>query len=166
METLVDVCSNVILIKVRMFMIKNVYIKYKEIINYIIVGGLTTVVSLGIYYGLVFTVLDPNNAFQLQVANVASWVGAVTFAYFANRKYVFESNDRHIAKEMTKFYSSRVATLLMDAGIMFVSVTLLGFNDKIMKLIVQVIVTVLNYVFSKLMVFKKKGKDVNNECEI
>ena len=74
--------------------------------------------------------------------------------------------DRHIAKEMTKFYSSRVATLLMDAGIMFVSVTLLGFNDKIMKLIVQVIVTVLNYVFSKLMVFKKKGKDVNNECEI
>ena len=66
----------------------------REIIRYLIVGVLTTVVSLGTYYGLTLTVLDPDNAVQLQIANVLSWIAAVTFAYFANRKYVFRSENR------------------------------------------------------------------------
>ena len=70
---------------------KRLYEKYKEIINYLIVGVLTTVVSLGVYYACVYTVLDPNQPLQLQTANVISWVAAVTFAYFTNRRYVFES---------------------------------------------------------------------------
>ena len=64
--------------------IKDMYFKYKEIVNYLIVGVLTTIVGLGVYYGLVFTVLNPDNPFQLQVANVISWIAAVTFAYFTN----------------------------------------------------------------------------------
>ena len=129
--------------------------KYKEIISYLIVGGLTTVVSLGVYYGLVFTVLNPDNPVQLQVANICSWIAAVTFAYFTNRKFVFESKNSNILKEMVAFFAARVGTLLMDMGIMFVFVTLFGFNDKIIKLVVQVVVTVANYVFSKFFVFKK-----------
>lgn len=131
------------------------YKKYEEIINYLIVGGLTTVVSLGSYYLAVFTVLNPNNAFELQVANIFSWVCAVTFAYFTNRKYVFKSKSKNKLKEITSFVSSRILTLLMDMAIMFISVTLLHMNDKIAKLIVQVVVTVMNYVLSKLFVFKK-----------
>ena len=132
------------------------YKKYEEIINYLIVGGLTTVVSLGTYYLCVYTFLNPDNALQLQIANIISWICAVTFAYFTNRTFVFKSKRTDKLKEAISFYGSRVATLLMDMGIMFLFVTVLHFNDKIMKLVVQVIVTVLNYVFSKLLVFKNK----------
>ena len=136
--------------------IKELYYKYKEIINYLIVGGLTTVVSLAVYYACVLTFLDPHNPLQLQAANVISWIAAVTFAYFTNRKYVFESHDPNMFQEGIKFFGSRVGTLLMDMGTMFLLVTVLGMSDKIAKLIVQVIVTVGNYVFSKFLVFKKQ----------
>lgn len=132
------------------------YKKYEEIINYLIVGGLTTVVSLGSYYLCIYTFLDPDVWYQLQAANIISWICAVTFAYFANRIFVFKSKNEKKFKEVVSFYGSRVATLLMDMGIMFIFVTLLHLNDKIMKLVVQVIVTIANYVLSKLFVFKKK----------
>ena len=133
------------------------YKQYKEIINYLIVGVLTTVVSLGVYYVCVLTFLDPENAIQLQVANIISWVAAVTFAYFTNRKFVFESKNPDMLKEASAFVGARVATLLMDMLCMFIMVTCMGWSDKIAKLVVQVIVTVANYVFSKIFVFRKKG---------
>jgi len=141
------------------------YQKHKEVVNYLIVGVLTTVVSLVVYYGLVLTVLDPENAIQLQVANVISWICAVAFAYFANRKFVFESKDENMAGEATKFVAGRVGTLLMDMGIMFVGCTLLHFSDKIVKLFVQVVVIVGNYVISKFLVFtgNKEKKDRRTE---
>ena len=134
---------------------RDFYYKHKEIINYLIVGGLTTVVSLTVYYACVLTILDPRDPVQLQVANILSWIAAVMFAYFTNRKYVFESRDPDIFKEGLKFFASRIGTLLMDMGTMFLLVTVLGINDKIAKLIVQVIVTVGNYLFSKLLVFRE-----------
>lgn len=133
-----------------------IYNKYKEIINYLIVGILTTIVSLGTYYGCVETFLNPENAWQLQIANIIAWFIAVVFAYFMNRRYVFQSKDNHILKEMSAFFLSRISTLLMDMGIMFICVTVCGMNDKIAKLIVQVVVTVANYVFSKFFVFHNK----------
>lgn len=138
--------------------IKELYQKYKEIINYLIFGVLTTVVSLVTYYICVFTVLDPDNAIQLQSANVISWIISVAFAYITNRKFVFESNEENKIKEATKFVTSRIATLLMDMVIMCVGVTTLKFNDKIMKLVSQVVVIVMNYILSKLIVFKKKSQ--------
>ena len=135
---------------------KELYLKYKEIINYLIFGVLSTVVSLAVYYGLTLTILDPNNGVELQIANILSWVSACTFAYFTNRKWVFENKDKANLAEASKFYLSRVSTLLIDMGLMFVFVTKLGVNDKIMKLIVQVIVVILNYIFSKFIVFKEK----------
>ena len=136
--------------------IRTLYQKYKELINYLIVGGLTTVVSLGVYYGCVLTFLNPDVPVQLQAANVLSWIAAVTFAYFTNRKYVFESKNEKRLQEAAACYGSRVTTLLLDMFCMFLMVTLMGWNDKVAKLIVQVLVTVANYILSKFLVFRKK----------
>lgn len=138
-------------------MIKKIYIKHKEIINYLIFGVLTTIVSLSTYYLLVLTILNPNNSLELQIANIISWIAAVTFAYITNRKYVFNSKNKNIIKEIIKFYSSRLTTLFLDMIIMFIFVTLLSFNDKIIKIFVQIIVTISNYILSKLLVFKKRS---------
>lgn len=138
--------------------IKELYKKYKEIINYLIFGVLTTVVSLVVYYGAVYTFLNPENAFQLQIANILSWIAGVAFAYFTNRKYVFESKEANKVKEAGKFILARVTTLIMDMIIMWLGVTVLHFNDKIIKLISQVVIIISNYVFSKLFVFKGKNK--------
>ena len=139
---------------------KKMYKKYEEIINYLIVGVLTTVVSLGTYYLCVVTILNPQIAWQLQVANIISWVCAVTFSYITNRIFVFKSNNMNIFKEVCSFTSSRVITLLMDMFIMFMIVTVFKGNDKIAKLVTQVVVTIGNYILSKLFVFKegKNGK--------
>ena len=136
--------------------IKELYNKYKEIINYIIVGILTTAVSLVVYYIGVITFLNPNDGVQLQIANILSWIAGVVFAYFTNRKYVFKSKETNKIKEGSKFVLSRVVTLLMDMIIMWLGVTVLKGNDKIIKLISQVVIIVSNYIFSKLFVFKKK----------
>ena len=77
------------------------------------------------------------------------------FAYITNRKFVFKSKNKDIKKEVISFTSSRIITLLMDMGIMALMVTVMHFNDKIAKLVVQVVVTIGNYLLSKLFVFKK-----------
>ena len=139
--------------------IKELAIKYKEIINYLIFGVLTTIVSLGVYYCIVYTFLNPNDGFQLQIANIISWIAGVLFAYVTNRKFVFESKEKNKLKEASKFVTSRVATLLMDMIVMFIGVTTLKFNDKIIKLLSQILVIVANYVLSKIIVFKKEDKN-------
>ena len=128
--------------------------KYSEIIRYLMVGILTTIVSLGVYYGCVLTIFDPNNALQLQLANIFSWIAAVTFAYFMSHYFVFQSHEKNLIHEAATFYSARLLTLFIDMALMFVLVTLCNTNDKIAKLIVQVIITIANYIFSKLFVFK------------
>lgn len=135
-----------------------IYYKNPEIWNYLIVGLLTTVVSLVTYFLCTTTFLDPNNKLELQIANVISWVFAVAFAYFTNRIFVFKSHEPNMIKEATTFVGSRVISLLMDMLTMFIIVSLLHLNDKIGKVVSQVIVTVANYILSKLFVFKKGGK--------
>lgn len=129
--------------------------KYKEVIMYLIFGVLTTVVNLVTYYALTLTILNPEKAIQLQLANVISWIVSVAFAYVTNRKFVFESKSEDIVKEATSFVGGRVLTLLMDMAIMFVFVTLLHFNNRIFKIVSQVVVIVANYIISKLFVFKE-----------
>lgn len=136
--------------------LKKLYRKYREIICYLIVGGLTTVVSLVVYYVCVLTFLDPQVPLQLQAANVISWVAAVAFAYFANRRFVFESKNKNILKEAAAFCGSRLTTLFLDMGGMFLLVSVIGINDKIAKLLVQVLVVIGNYVLSKFLVFRKR----------
>lgn len=130
-------------------------IDIREVISYLIIGFLTTIVSLVSYYLLTTYILNPDKPIELQIANVLSWILSVTFAYFTNRKYVFRSNDKNVLKEGMKFYSARLLTLFMDMLIMFVFVSLMRINDKIIKLVSQVVVVIANYVISKFMVFKK-----------
>lgn len=142
--------------------IKDLYIKYKEIINYLIFGVLTTIVNLVIKYILLFTILNPTNAFQLQVAIIISWIAGVLFAYFTNRKFVFESKNENKLKEFISFVIARISTLLLEMFIMWFFVTLLKLNSDlyvvIFTLVAQVAVVIGNYIFSKLFVFKKTDK--------
>lgn len=144
--------------------IKELYIKNKEIVNYLIFGVLTTIVSLATKYLLLFTILDAKNSIQLQIAVVISWIAACLFAYVTNRIWVFESKSEKIILEMFKFFSARLATLGMEMLIMFVFVTLLGLNTNmwviVWTLVSQVLVIVMNYVLSKVMVFKDKKHDM------
>ena len=132
----------------------DMYSNYKEVINYLIFGFLTFVVSMVTYYLFISTILNANDGFQLQVANILSWCISVCFAYITNRKFVFISKSNGIFKEIISFFSARIVTLLLDMFIMFLGVTLLGFNNLVIKFISQVVVIVSNYFFSKLFVFK------------
>lgn len=142
--------------------ILDLYKKYKEIINYLIFGVLTTIVNLVIKYILLFTILNPTNAFELQVAIIISWIAGVLFAYFTNRKFVFESKNENKLKEFISFVVARITTLLLEMFIMWFFVTLLKLNSDlyvvIFTLIAQVAVVIGNYIFSKLFVFKKADK--------
>ena len=134
----------------------SLYRQYREQVNYLIVGGLTTVVSLATYWLCVNSFLNPANPLQLQVANVISWICAVTFAYFTNRRFVFFSREQNRLKEAGKFFLSRVTTLGMEMGTMALGVSVLGINDKVVKVVAQVLIIIANYVLSKLLVFRKK----------
>lgn len=142
------------------------YKKYEEIINYLIIGVLTTVVNLAVKYALLFTVLNASDATQLQIAVVISWVVACIFAYITNRKIVFKSKSKKILKEFTAFVSARLFTLILEMLIMFVFVTLLKLNSNlwvvVWSLVAQIVVIVVNYVLSKLVIFKKEKKDEEN----
>ena len=126
----------------------------REIIAYLIVGVLTTVVGLVVYYGVTLTILDPHDPLQLQVSNVISWIAAVAFAYVTNRILVFQSKSCRILSEIVKFCAARLATHFMDMGLIALFVSFLGYDDRLMKLIVQAIVIIGNYVLSKFFVFK------------
>ena len=138
--------------------ILELYKKYKEIINYLIFGVLTTAVSLVSYWIFTNTFLNPKIAWQLQVANVISWILAVLFDYFTNRKYVFQSTERNKLKELLKFTAARLTTLFLDMLIMWLGVTILKYNDGIIKLISQVLIVISNYIFSKIFVFNSNNK--------
>lgn len=137
----------------------NLYKKYEEIINYLIMGVLTTIVSLVSYYIFVeiFKKIFEKNI-SIGIATTISWILAVLFAYVTNKKYVFKTNtdkDSTI-KECYEFYKYRIFSLLIDLFFMWLFVNVFKMNDKIAKLINQFIITAVNYVFSKLFVFKKK----------
>lgn len=136
------------------------YKEHREIANYLIVGGLTTLVSLVVKYALLFTILDAKNAVQLQIAVIISWIISVAFAYWANRKFVFESKSKQILKEIGLFVASRISTLLLDMLIMWFFVTFLKLDSDVWvivwTIVSQVLVIILNYILSKFFVFKKK----------
>lgn len=134
------------------------YKKYDEIINYLIFGILTTVVTIITYAIFTNTFLSSKSALDIQIANVLSWIIAVTFAYLTNRKYVFKSKAQGSKriKEIINFFLARISSLLVEMLFMYVTVTVLSYNDFICKIIAQAIVIIFNYVCSKLIIFKKE----------
>lgn len=137
--------------------IKALWIKYEEIIAYLIVGGLTTVVSWAAKFLANFLLFDNTmypTSFQNVVLSIINWTAGVIFAYFTNRKFVFKSNAPMLS-EAPKFVLSRVSTLILDMVVMQV-LTAVGVNLLIATVISAVLVIIGNYVFSKLFVFNKK----------
>lgn len=137
--------------------IKVLYIKHKEIINYLIVGILTTFVSLSTYFLTINVILPEKSDLNVQISNIISWICAVTFAYYTNRIYVFQSSSKNKekVKEIIKFFTSRILSLIIDMFFMYILYSVLKVNDSISKLIVQVVVTILNYIFAKMVVFNR-----------
>lgn len=131
------------------------YKKFEEIINYLIVGVLTTIVSWAAY-GLCKLVMDVDNALMMQIAVIIRWVAGVTFGYFTNRRFVFKSKNPNMLKEGIDFAGSRVITLFLDMFVMWVLPSVFHVNDWIATFVSAVLVTVMNYIFSKFIVFRKK----------
>ena len=134
-------------------MIRKYWDKYKDVILYLIFGGLTTVVNIAVYWICVH-VLGTGVMF----GTVAAWALAVLFAYLTNRTMVFHSSAagaQAVLKEIVSFFGCRLGTGVVDWVIMFVFVTVLRFNDMIVKIAANIIVIVLNYVLSKFVIFKK-----------
>ena len=137
--------------------------KYREQLAYLFFGGVTTVINIGTY-ALLHTALGMHS----DLANAIAWAAAVAVAYVTNRRWVFESKTRGAAmlREIGSFVGGRVLTGLMDEGIMHLAVEVLGPQlipahlrrlwDLGVKLASNVLVILLNYVFSKLFIFKKE----------
>ncbi len=141
---------------------KELFHKYGEIIRYLVIGVMTTVVSLVSKYALLFTILDAKNPLQLQISVVLSWILAVAFAYVANRTFVFQSKNKNILKELSMFVSSRIATLVMESVFLWFFITFLKLNSDfyvvIWTIVSQVLIMIGNYVLSKFLVFANKKK--------
>lgn len=155
-------------------MIKKLFEKYKELISYIFFGVLTTVVSLASFK--IFDLLFGENLYL--ISNAVSWLTAVIFAYFTNKLWVFESKVWKadvVIKELIGFFGARIFSLAVEEAGMWlmidvcnmgaVSYEIFGYNlngNMMAKIIMQVVVVVLNYVFSKLIIFKN-GKKTDNK---
>ena len=131
------------------------YKKFEEIVNYLIVGVLTTIVSWAAY-ALCKLVMDVDNAVMMHIAVIIRWVAGVVFGYFTNRRFVFKSKNPDMLKEAAGFASSRLVTLFLDMFVMWLLPTIFHVNDWIATFISAVLVTVMNYIFSKFIVFRKK----------
>ena len=136
--------------------IKELLIKYKEVISYLFFGALTTVVDFVSYF-LLTRFLHLGEGFS----NVLAQFVAILFAYVTNKLFVFEDKSSDFKKliiQFGKFFSLRLVTLVINSVMFIIMVDKLGINDIITKAIVVVIVIILNYIFSKLIVFKGKEK--------
>lgn len=128
--------------------------KHYDVLAYLFFGVLTTVVNYVIYLPC-YNILGLSGA----RSNVIAWVAAVAFAYLTNKPFVFRSHDWSagtVIPELTKFVGSRIASGALETGIIFVTVDCLLWNGNLMKLMTSVFVVILNYIASKLLVFRKK----------
>ena len=128
--------------------------KYWDIISYLFFGVCTTIVNYIIYLPC-YNILG----MSATVSNMIAWVVAVAFAYLTNKPFVFKSNDwsrQTVIPELTKFVGCRIGSGAAETLILLLAVDMLGWNGNIWKLITQVMVVILNYIGSKLLVFKKK----------
>ena len=151
--------------------IRDLFIKYKELILYVFFGGLTTLVN---FVAFKFFNVVLGEAFYL-VSNIIAWFVSVVFAYITNKLFVFESHTwqtKKICKEIFSFFAARVFSLAIEEAGLFALIDLLGFDSyrldifgfvlggkMISKILLAVIVVILNYFFSKLVVFRKKKKN-------
>ena len=135
--------------------IKELYLKYKEIINYLFFGGCTTIVNFISYY-IPARIIGIDEV----ISNSIAWCISVLFAYVTNKIFVFSSKKENlvgILKEMFSFIFARLFSgALCDIGLFALMINILGINDIVSKITTQILVVILNYVLSKLVIFKKE----------
>ena len=127
--------------------------KYRDVIVYLVFGVLTTAVNYVVYLPC-YNVLHLSGS----ASNAIAWVGAVAFAYVTNKPFVFRSHDwsaKTVLPELTKFLGCRLGSGVLETAIIFLTVDLMAWNGNIMKIVTSVLVVLLNYIGSKLLVFKK-----------
>jgi len=136
--------------------------KYWEVITYLFWGCMSTVVSWGSYSIFVFAF--GTWSYKVAAANFLSWLCAVLFAYVTNKLWVFNSKSWSLSvvlPEAAKFFSARIVTGIFEiiSVPLFVKLgldqTIFGIDGMVAKVLVSVVVVILNYVFSKLFIFKK-----------
>ncbi|WP_143320946.1 GtrA family protein [Clostridium sp. HBUAS56010] len=135
-------------------MLKKIWDKFtsREVISYLVFGVMTTVVNWIVYAIMVRAGVD------YRVATAAAWVVSVVFAYVVNKIFVFQSYDLHpafIFKEMVSFTACRAASGVMEMVLMVIMVSWLNMDEYVSKVLVSIVVVVVNYVFSKLFIFRK-----------
>lgn len=128
----------------------NLLNKYREILLYVFFGVLTTLINIIVF----FLMRDFLNS-SIVISNTIAWLLSVLFAFVTNKKWVFESKNNQRLKEMVHFYLARIATLLIETIVLYILIDLMLINDTISKVFSNIIVIVLNYVFSKMFVFKR-----------
>lgn len=143
----------------------------REVLSYLLFGVLTTVVSIITFYipdklfsaisyqGVVHYVLHAAKNYAYIESNVISWVCAVAFAFVTNKLFVFESKAKDsgtVLRELSSFVGGRLATLLVDTGLMFLLVSVLSVSTLVSKILVQFIIVLLNYFISKIFVFRNR----------
>lgn len=131
---------------------KNLLIKYRQVIDYLFWGAATTVVNYIAYFLM-------TRALQLGAvpANIVAWAVSVIFAFWVNRAFVFHGEGNPV-KEFLLFTGGRVFSGVLETGMLWLFVDILHFNDGLVKILASVIVVVLNYIFSKFIIFVKRGK--------
>ena len=134
--------------------IKNAIKKHKQIIMYLIFGVLTTLVNV-VAYWLFSSPLSLNTV----ISTILAWAVSVAFAFVTNKLFVFEARGvKRLPWEMLTFFASRLFTGLLDVGIMYLFVDVIGANDILIKIISNLVVIILNFVLSRLIVFARGRK--------
>ena len=139
-----------------------IFKKYKSIILYIFFGGVTTLVNIGTFFilnKLLLSTTSINEDISVNIANIIALLTSILIAYLTNRKWVFDSKangGKEIFREIVTFFSCRGLTMLLDMGIMNLFVVVLGYNELLIKILANIIVIILNYVLSKLIIFRNK----------
>lgn len=142
-----------------------IYYAKKEVWDYLIFGFLATVVNWVAYIAsrsVLPMVFSADETVMVLINNTVAWVAAVIFAYWTNRCFVFKSETKgfgSVIREFVAFVSARILSFLVEQALMFILLTLMHINDLVAKLVISVVVIVLNYIFSKLFVFKNKSKE-------
>lgn len=121
----------------------------KELILYVVFGVLTTVVNI-----LAYVVFAKFLNVDYIISNIIAWFLSVLFAYITNRIWVFESKSSNILKEISLFFGGRLFSGVVDTSLLYLMVDILLIEDFVSKVVTQVIVVILNYVISKVVVFK------------
>lgn len=130
--------------------------RYADIVSYLFFGGLTTLVNFLVYFPLYNWL-----GFSGLLSNVIAWVAAVAFAFVTNKPFVFKSHDWSkdvVMTELSKFVGCRIASGLLESFAIWLFIDMLNRDGNWIKIIVSILVVILNYVFSKSIVFKKKEK--------